>query len=391
MRFSKKEQDVRLGSPAARLLGCKWQPVCLVASISNHGAKLRLVVFDQPIVVIRLRSGRLVVVNEHCPHRGASLLYSFVDESSFSCPYHGWEFDFTGQCISQPFEEKTTKATCRATTYPCVEKYGLVFVWFGPPDEVPSEAPSFSNLDRQKVKFIAQEHAAVNCNWLELQENAADVTHTFYLHGRMNFEYNSQDSTGFANDLIEYGFLPKETCLIKTWRYRSQKDIELFGYGNLLYYPNMLVLETEVHWRIPVTNDTTKIFIVSCVPMDYDLSEVNYNITVRLPNGDYDFSSAYGQDAMALETSRLSKKQSLGRADYGIQIFRKKIRQLMKLDDLTLFSSKHFGSQVIEVADFFGGFIPSTSLYKPNSESTETLSWQTIASDAHVSFKVVRE
>ena len=39
-----------------------------------------------------------------CAHRGVSLWFGRNEECGMRCPYHGWKFDFTGQCIEVPSE-----------------------------------------------------------------------------------------------------------------------------------------------------------------------------------------------------------------------------------------------------------------------------------------------
>ena len=39
-----------------------------------------------------------------CPHRRASLTYGVVHEDGIRCGYHGWKWDFDGNCLEQPAE-----------------------------------------------------------------------------------------------------------------------------------------------------------------------------------------------------------------------------------------------------------------------------------------------
>ena len=51
------------------------------------------------VAVARLDSGRLVVVDDECPHDGGRISDGFVDGERLVCARHGWEFDVVdGRC-----------------------------------------------------------------------------------------------------------------------------------------------------------------------------------------------------------------------------------------------------------------------------------------------------
>jgi phenylpropionate dioxygenase-like ring-hydroxylating dioxygenase large terminal subunit len=53
----------------------------------------------RPVAVARLGSGRLVVVDDRCPHDGGRISDGFVDGDSLVCARHGWELEICdGAC-----------------------------------------------------------------------------------------------------------------------------------------------------------------------------------------------------------------------------------------------------------------------------------------------------
>ncbi|MBA2542391.1 MAG: Rieske (2Fe-2S) protein [Deltaproteobacteria bacterium] len=51
------------------------------------------------VAVARLRSGRLVVVDDRCPHDGGRISDGWVAGEQLVCARHGWELDVVeGQC-----------------------------------------------------------------------------------------------------------------------------------------------------------------------------------------------------------------------------------------------------------------------------------------------------
>jgi nitrite reductase/ring-hydroxylating ferredoxin subunit len=48
------------------------------------------------VAVARLGSGRLVVVDDRCPHDGGRISDGFVDGERLVCSRHNWEFEVRG-------------------------------------------------------------------------------------------------------------------------------------------------------------------------------------------------------------------------------------------------------------------------------------------------------
>ncbi|NIO07248.1 MAG: Rieske 2Fe-2S domain-containing protein, partial [Deltaproteobacteria bacterium] len=56
------------------------------------------------LVLFRDRHGKVGLLVDRCPHRGASLSYGRVEERGLACAYHGWLFDGKGNCLETPAE-----------------------------------------------------------------------------------------------------------------------------------------------------------------------------------------------------------------------------------------------------------------------------------------------
>jgi nitrite reductase/ring-hydroxylating ferredoxin subunit len=53
----------------------------------------------RPVAVARLASGRLVVVDDECPHDGGRISDGFVSGERLVCSRHNWELDVVdGKC-----------------------------------------------------------------------------------------------------------------------------------------------------------------------------------------------------------------------------------------------------------------------------------------------------
>ena len=59
---------------------------------------------DKKFILFKNDDGELGLIGRYCPHRGADLCYGRLEDNGIRCPFHGWHFDRSGQCIEQPAE-----------------------------------------------------------------------------------------------------------------------------------------------------------------------------------------------------------------------------------------------------------------------------------------------
>src|SRR5579884_3071822 len=97
-----------------------WIPGALSSELPERdGRPLRVRLLGENLVAFRDTEGKVGVVAENCPHRGASLFFGRNEEAGLRCVYHGWKFDTTGKCIDMPNEpaESNFKDKVRALAY----------------------------------------------------------------------------------------------------------------------------------------------------------------------------------------------------------------------------------------------------------------------------------
>jgi nitrite reductase/ring-hydroxylating ferredoxin subunit len=89
------------GTPMGELLRRYWIPASLSSEIAEpDGPPARVRLLCEDLVAFRDTNGAVGLIEERCPHRGASLFYGRNEECGLRCTYHGWKFDVTGQCPS---------------------------------------------------------------------------------------------------------------------------------------------------------------------------------------------------------------------------------------------------------------------------------------------------
>ena len=93
------------GTPMGQLFRSYWTPVLLAEELPEEDCPpVRVKVLSERLVAFRDSKGRYGLIDEFCAHRGASLWFGRNEECGLRCPYHGWKYDVTGQCIDLPLE-----------------------------------------------------------------------------------------------------------------------------------------------------------------------------------------------------------------------------------------------------------------------------------------------
>ncbi len=170
-------------APMGQLMRRHWMPACMSEEVREpDGPPVRARLFGEDLVVWRDTQGRLAVMDEHCPHRRASLVLGRNEECGLRCLYHGWKVDVEGNVLEMPSEppQSAMKAKVKHTTYPSREAGGFVWVYMGPPAEMPEfEAPAFAPVPGARVSIVKVQ---VDCNWAQILEGAIDSAHSSSLH-----------------------------------------------------------------------------------------------------------------------------------------------------------------------------------------------------------------
>lgn len=356
------------GTSGGEMLRRYWQPLLPKAAAPKNGEKIRIRILGEDLVLYGKNDGGWGLVREACLHRSASLFYGFVEGCDIRCPYHGWLFSEKGECKERPFERKTDQVVRRKLpAYEVQELGGLLFTYMGP-ESTKTPLPEWDILTRDDCVRYFEEQEDLDCNWLQVQENAADVTHTFFLHSFMLKKLGLPDASGFNRPLKQYGFQPFPYGLLKSWVYRGTPDSK--GWGNMLIFPNALRILTEMHWRVPIDDEHTRIVWVSIRP-DGMQSPVGHGEILRQPakrrkNGEFTMETFMSQDAMACETQGLiadRSKEVLGASDIGVVMFRRMVEEAIKdveAGQLPLGAIPLGTSPAIDLRNWMGGMLAMT-------------------------------
>jgi phthalate 4,5-dioxygenase len=111
-----------------------------------------------------------------------SLWFGRNEEGGLRCPYHGWKYDYTGQCVEVP-SEPAESGFCnkiKLKSYPLVAGGGILWAYLGAPQNLP-KPPAF------EWTALPASHRYVSKRWqesnyLQAMEGGLDSSHVSFLH-----------------------------------------------------------------------------------------------------------------------------------------------------------------------------------------------------------------
>jgi phthalate 4,5-dioxygenase oxygenase subunit len=171
------------GTPGGALFRSYWIPALLAEELAeNECPPVRVKLLSERLLAFRDTQGRYGLIDEFCAHRGVSLWFGRNEENGLRCPYHGWKYDVTGQCVEVPSEpvESGYCKRIRLKSYPLVERGGILWTHMGAPDRQPP-LPEFEfALVRPEQRYVAKR--LQESNWLQALEGGIDSSHVSWLH-----------------------------------------------------------------------------------------------------------------------------------------------------------------------------------------------------------------
>jgi phthalate 4,5-dioxygenase oxygenase subunit len=187
------------GTPMGNYLRENWIPSTVPSSLlsSPDCPPVRVRLLGENLIAFRVTSGKVGMVVNACPHRGASLFFGRNEEEGLRCVYHGWKFDCTGQCVDMPSEpaESNFKSKIKVTAYPCIERNGMIWTYMGT-RQVPPPLPAFEFNTAPAEMCYHPRTVFYDCNWMQSMEGDIDSSHIDYLHSRLTPEPVSEAVVG---------------------------------------------------------------------------------------------------------------------------------------------------------------------------------------------------
>lgn len=171
------------GTPMGALFRRYWLPVLLADELPERDcAPVRVTLLSEKLIAFRDSNDRYGLIDEFCAHRGVSLWFGRNEEAGLRCPYHGWKYDVTGQCVEVPSEPAASgfAQKMKLKAYPLIERGGVLWTYMGPPEQQPplpehewAMVPPAQRLVSKRLQ---------ECNYLQAMEGGIDSSHVSFLH-----------------------------------------------------------------------------------------------------------------------------------------------------------------------------------------------------------------
>ncbi len=184
----------------------QWYP--LIESRRLRRKPLGVQRLGERMVLWRDASGVAVALRDRCPHRGVALSGGAVRGHRIECPYHGFQFDASGQCQLMPSEGVEAKIPSGMTVpgYRVQEAHGLLWVYWGEQAEALSEIPWFEEVRDRRGGASTSRSWPIN--FVRTVESNFDLHHTPFVHGSV--------LPGLGTRLDPY-HVEVKGCHIETW------------------------------------------------------------------------------------------------------------------------------------------------------------------------------
>ena len=110
-----------------------WVQIATSADLDIPRPVLPVTLNGKRLVLFRDDEGVLGLIGRNCPPRGADLCFGRLEDNGLRCPFHGWHFDRTGQCVEQPAEPEGSQMykAIKVPMIPVVETGGRILARVG--------------------------------------------------------------------------------------------------------------------------------------------------------------------------------------------------------------------------------------------------------------------
>ena len=158
-----------------------WYVAAFAEEIGAH--LLARTLLGRGIVLYRDHYGKVVAMEDRCPHRSMPLSAGELKDDHIICAYHGMKFNAKGDCVHVP-----SQAACPRSmgirTYTTLERGPVVWIWMGDGETAdPNRLPTQPWLTTDEWE-TSKGYMHLKASYVRLHENLLDLTHLSFLHAK---------------------------------------------------------------------------------------------------------------------------------------------------------------------------------------------------------------
>lgn len=145
------------------------------------GKPFAITILDQPVVIYRGESGRVIALEDRCVHRLAPLSLGRCEGDKLRCMYHGLLFAPEGHVVEIPGQDQVPP-TARVRSYPVAERHTWIWVWMGDPAAADEALiPGAVGLDHPDY-ILGHGHLDYQAEARLINDNLLDFSHLSFVH-----------------------------------------------------------------------------------------------------------------------------------------------------------------------------------------------------------------
>lgn len=155
-----------------------WHVVGLSSDLDDEPLQVELL--GERVVLWR-QDEQILAFRDLCIHRGTALSLGKIEDGCLVCPYHGWRYDTSGQCVHIPAQgdQQNIPEKARAHAYTATERYNLIWLCLGEPKH---DIPYYPEFKEAGFKTISCGPYSINAQAPRVIENFLDVSHLMWVH-----------------------------------------------------------------------------------------------------------------------------------------------------------------------------------------------------------------
>ncbi len=149
----------------------------------DEGKVVSRTFLGKPVVMMRHSDGRVVALEDMCPHRLMPLSAGRRVGDELECGYHGMRFAVTGICTLAPGQTHIPTQAC-VRSYPLVQRHGLLWIWMGQLERADSELVPDIRWNEHAEWTPSRGYHHVKANFQLAVDNLMDLGHESWVHLR---------------------------------------------------------------------------------------------------------------------------------------------------------------------------------------------------------------
>ncbi len=202
-----------------------WHVVGFTEEVSP-GQLVPVTLLERDLVAWRESTGQLHVWEDLCVHRGARLSKGSIRNDRVICPYHGWNYDGSAQCVLMPAAPNDAPLKrARAITHKVKERYGFIWVCLGTPT---ADIPVFPEWDDAAYTKVLCGPYPFRSGYRAV-ENFIDPTHFPFVHAGVNGIADAPDAIApYEVEQTESGIASSEIRV--TQPYGDPRNVPVIAY-----------------------------------------------------------------------------------------------------------------------------------------------------------------